>query len=114
MQILDPGDVIASMMLQIWIIFFFASVMLARKKNAAVGEKDRFVAMKVVGGKDATRLEVGYAHREIDILREITHPNIMYLIQYWEPPTELHACAAVMALSYVKGPTLESLLKIGG
>jgi serine/threonine protein kinase len=38
----------------------------------------------------------------------------MYLIEYWEPPTELHACAAVMALSYVKGPTLESLLKIGG
>jgi serine/threonine protein kinase len=92
----------------------FASVMLARKKNAAVGEKDRFVAMKVVGGKDATRLEVGYAHREIDILREITHPNIMYLVQHWEPPKELHACAAVMALSYVKGPTLECLLKIGG
>jgi hypothetical protein len=41
MQILDPGDVIASMMLQIWIIFFFASVMLARKKNTAVGEKPK-------------------------------------------------------------------------
>lgn len=92
----------------------FASVVLARKKNAAVGEKDRFVAVKVVGKKDATRLEVGYAHREIDILREITHPNIMYLVQHWEPPKELHACAAVMALSYAKGPTLELLLKIGG
>jgi serine/threonine protein kinase len=92
----------------------FASVLLACKKDAAVGEKDRFVAMKVVGKKDATRLEVGYAHREIDILREITHLNIMYLVQYWEPPKELHACAAVMALSYAKGPTLEVLLKIGG
>jgi serine/threonine protein kinase len=92
----------------------FASVLLARKKNAAVGEKDHLVAMKVVGKKDATRLEVGYAHREIDILRELTHPNIMYLVQYWEPPTDLHACAAVMALSYIKGPTLEVLLNIGG
>jgi serine/threonine protein kinase len=92
----------------------FASVLLARKKNAAVGEKDRFVAIKVVGKEDATRLEVGYAHREIDILREVTHPNIMYLVEYWEPPKELHACAAVMALSYAKGPTLAVLLKIGG
>jgi serine/threonine protein kinase len=92
----------------------FASVMLVRKKNAAAGEKDKLVAMKVVGGKDPTRQEVGYAHREIDILKEITHPNIMYLVQHWEPPKGLQACAAVMALSYAKGPTLEALLKIGG
>lgn len=88
----------------------FASVILARRKDAGKDCVDKLVAMKVVGEKDPTRQEVGYAHREIDILKELNHPNIMRLVQYWEPP----ACAAVMALSYVKGSTLESLLGIGG
>ena len=87
----------------------FASVVLARSKNSS-GE---LVAMKVVGSRNASAQEYGYAHREIDILGELQHPNIMKLIDFWE--TEDHAtCAAVMALTYSSGPTLQSLLETGG
>lgn len=92
----------------------FASVMLARKKDAKEGDKDAQVAMKIVGSKNITKQEVGYAHREIDILAEISHPNIMRLIQYWEPSADMQKCAAVMALSYAPGPTVQDLLTKGG
>jgi 3-phosphoinositide dependent protein kinase-1 len=87
----------------------FASVILARNKKS--GE---FHAIKVVGSKATTRKEMGYALREIDILAETNHPGIMKLIQHWEPPVDARMCAAVMALSYAEGPTLEKLLKLGG
>ena len=100
----------------------FASVMLARKKNPNPEDKDdeKLVAIKVAGSKYVTRQDVGYAHREIDILKELNHPNIMKLYDYWEPSSKESAstastkCAAVIALSYSRGPTLESLLRHGG
>jgi serine/threonine protein kinase len=79
----------------------FASVTLARKKNAKEGD-DKLVAIKIAGSKDSTRKDVAYAHREIDILKEIDHKNIMKLITYWEPSPKEHLCAAVIALSYHK------------
>ena len=60
-----------------------------------------------------TRSELGYARRETDILKEINHPNIMKVINYWEPEQNSKS-AAVMALSYARGPTVESLLQHGG
>ena len=100
----------------------FASVMLARKINPNPEDKDdeKLVAIKVAGSKYVTRQDVGYAHREIDILKELNHPNIMKLYDYWEPSstesasTSTTKCAAVIALSYSRGPTLESLLRHGG
>ena len=89
----------------------FASVVLARRKDTS---PEQLVAMKVAGTKEASRQEKGYAHREIDILRELDHPNIMKVLHYWEPPPESKTCAAVMALNYAKGPNLENLLKHGG
>ena len=55
-------------------------------------------------------------HRELEILQELTHPNIMALLEYWEPPpgANKNKCAAVMALSYAEGPTVEKLLRKGG
>jgi serine/threonine protein kinase len=91
----------------------FASVELARKKSPGPNE-EKFVAMKIVGSKDGvTRSELGYARRETDILKEISHPNIMKVVSYWEPEQNSKS-AAVMALGYARGPTLESLLQHGG
>ena len=99
----------------------FATVLLARQK--ATDKEEVLVAIKVVGSQAASQQEHGYAHREIDILQELQHPNIMKVYDFWEaPPTPVHkttnnnshGCAAVMALSYSRGPTLEHLLKHGG
>ena len=79
----------------------FASVTLARKKNPKAGD-DKLVAIKIAGGRDATRKDIAYAHREIDILKELKHPHIMKLIDHWEPAPKEHLCAAVIALSYHK------------
>jgi len=82
--------------------------------------------MKVVGSDSASEQEHGYAHREIDILKELQHPNIMKVLDFWEVPmihpnkessstaTHHSGCAAVIALSYARGPTLEQLIKSGG
>ena len=92
----------------------FASVTLAKRKEPnATNEK--LVAMKICGNKDATRRDLSYAHREIDILKEIKHENIMRIIDFWEPaPKEHMKCAAVIALTYHRGPTLDALLNHGG
>lgn len=91
----------------------FASVVLARRKHPdpAASKRDNLVAIKIIGGRNATKQERGYAHREIDILSELSHPRIMKLLDYWEPAAEERKCAAVMVLSYVRGPTLEFILK---
>lgn len=81
----------------------FASVDLGRSKG---GEEH---AIKLTRG--ATRVEIGYAHREMDILKELDHPYIMKLYEYWESPSR---GLAVMSLSYSSGPTLEKLLLFGG
>ncbi|CAB9512216.1 IPL1-related protein kinase 2 [Seminavis robusta] len=86
----------------------FASVLLARRKT----DHNDLVAMKVVGSPDATKQEHAYAHREIEILKELQHPHIMKVMGFWETPHS--QCAAVMALSYSRGPTLQQLIDHGG
>mmetsp|Transcript_28339 Transcript_28339/g.47025 ORF Transcript_28339/g.47025 Transcript_28339/m.47025 type:complete len:477 (+) Transcript_28339:90-1520(+) len=98
----------------------FASVILAREKD----DSKSFVAMKLVGkNKDKTRQQqLTYAHREIDILQQLSHPNIMEVIRCWDVPDQQEQAAShpstdtvcVMALKYYKGPTVESLLQYGG
>jgi serine/threonine protein kinase len=104
----------------------FASVALARLKQPSPTsqegderkkqqeEQPKLVAIKIAGSKYVTRADIGYAHREIDILKEIHHPNIMKLIDYWEPSPKELKCAAVIALSYEQGPSVEALLRHGG
>jgi serine/threonine protein kinase len=88
----------------------FACVTLAKPKNpsAAGINHPPLVAMKIVDGTSDAR---AYAHREVDILRELNHPNIMKVIDSWEPNKFE---PAVIALSYSKGPTVLALLKHGG
>ena len=100
----------------------FASVVLAKRLNgtersdgvSSSEQPEQFAALKVVGSPETSPTELGYALREIDILAELSHPCIMRLLEHWEPPPEAHQCAAVMALTYVPGPTVEKLLKRGG
>jgi serine/threonine protein kinase len=47
----------------------------------------------------------------VDILRELHHPNMMKVIESWEPNTFE---PGAIALSYSKGPTLQALLDYGG
>ncbi|GAX12052.1 hypothetical protein FisN_8Lh154 [Fistulifera solaris] len=81
----------------------FASVVLAKHKDT--GHK---VAMKIV--VSTNRQQMGYCNRELDILKELHHPNIMKLIDHWQPSEY----CAVMALSYSPGPTLLQLLRYRG
>lgn len=74
-------------------------------KHKSTGE---MVAMKIV--VSANRQQMGYYNREVDILRELSHPNIMKLIDHWRPSEY----CAVMALSYSPGPTLLHLLRFRG
>jgi serine/threonine protein kinase len=95
----------------------FATVFLAKRKSQAVEgvdagenktkEHNELVAIKLVKAK--THTETNYAHREIYILRELNHPNIMKLIECWEPHDSV--CAATMVLSYAEGKTLNYLLR---
>ena len=70
-----------------------------------------------------------YARREIEILQEVKHPSIVQLYHHWiveeedneeenndSNNTTKHdiTAAAVLVLEYVKGPTVESLLRHGG
>ena len=93
----------------------FASVILAQEKQ----KPNRMVAIKMVG--NTNKKELTYAHREVDILQELSaegpHPNIMQVLHYWEASANTgHAVtrSGVLALNYVKGPTVESLLQYGG
>lgn len=111
----------------------FASVILARPKG-----KNNKVAIKVVGGvhevgvhltakeiKEQRDKAVLYARREIEILNQLEHPNIVGLFHHWiaesaedddktKNPRKDDLTAAVLVLEYAKGPTVESLLKHGG
>jgi serine/threonine protein kinase len=93
----------------------FGSVVLARSKQDD-GASSKFVAVKVVGSATYDMKDIEYAHREIDILKELDHPNIVKLLKYWEAGAKSSSdkCAAVMSLSFVQGPTVLYLLQRGG
>jgi serine/threonine protein kinase len=126
----------------------FASVVLARnKKNNKQQQQQQQqqqtkVAIKVVGcaandndddnnsnAIQAVAAASLYAQREIEILKQIDHPNIVKLFNHWIAGVDdddddnngdntssliTKTAAAVLVLEYVKGPTVESLLRYGG
>jgi serine/threonine protein kinase len=112
-------------------------------ENPDGSSKNNKVAIKVVGGIhdvgiDLTFAEIKqqrdqavlYARREIEILTHVHHRNIVRLFHHWIVKSEDEnenenesetknirkhdLTAAVLVLEYVKGPTVESLLKHGG
>ena len=125
----------------------FASVVLARNKNKnnkQQPQQQTKVAIKVVGcaandndddnNNNASIQAIAaaslYAQREIEILKQIDHPNIVKLFNHWIAGVDddddddnngdntssliTKTTAAVLVLEYVKGPTVESLLRYGG
>lgn len=86
----------------------FACVLLGKSKKPVKDKDEEYVAIKIV---DGTEDDWAYSHREADILRHLHHPNIMRVVNSWEP-NEYEPGA--MALSYAKGPTIQALLLHGG
>ena len=95
----------------------FAAVVLAKRKtnnnnnndneNNNKNNNNKLVALKRVAA--STTVEQGYAHREIDILTQLEHPNMMKLLECVD--TDGLESAVVLVLSYARGPTLESILR---
>lgn len=76
------------------------------------------VAIKIVDGetdnddgRDDNYDNTAYARREVTILQALNHPNIVKVVESWEP---LYGEPGAMALTYSEGPTLQSLLDKGG
>ncbi len=84
----------------------FATVVLAKRKLVNEGIDAELVAIKMV--KARTNTQTQYAHREMYILRELNHPNIVKLIETWEPQDSIFS--ATMVLSNAEGRTLDYLL----
>ena len=80
------------------------------------------VAIKVVGHPHNKKIssfqemsEAGYFRREISVLQEISHPNIIKCLKVIEDTNPNSACAPYcMVLEYCRGPTVEQMLNYGG
>jgi len=83
-----------------------------KKKKNDPDSNSNFVAIKIVGG--STPSERGYARREIYILQQLQHSNMVRLLESYESSLREEKSHIAMILSYAKGPTLESLLRQGG
>ena len=80
------------------------------------------VAIKVVGhphnkivSSFQEMSEAGYFHREISVLQELSHPNIVKYLKVIEDTTPNSSCAPYcIVLEYCHGPTVERMIKYGG
>ena len=83
---------------------------------------DKLVAIKVVGHPHNQKInsflqmaESGYFHREVSILKELSHPRIVKCLEVFEDFDEQSTCAPyTIVLEFCRGPTLEKLIKHGG
>jgi len=112
----------------------FGAVWLAETKKSSTStppaegnaEKSEYVAIKLVGhaltipiSKFEMFSEQGYFRREVEVLREISHPRIINLLQCIEEDKEEskedtpEASPYCLILEYCAGPTLEQLIKHG-
>jgi serine/threonine protein kinase len=82
--------------------------MLAKTKGTSTTDENHLVAIKLV--KAGTDKDTNYAHREIYILKEISHTNIMTIIESFEPTNPDQSGVAAIVLNYAKGKSLEFLL----
>ncbi len=96
----------------------FGSVWLARRNVKLEHEKSKLAAIKLIGGRNATSSTASYALREISILSELSHPNIVHLVETFEQDVKNGDKDSVkeyiIAMSYAPGYTLEELLKYRG
>lgn len=96
----------------------FGSVWLARRNVKLEHEKSKLAAIKVIGGRNATSSTASYALREIAILSELSHPNIVCLVESFEQDGKNGDKGSlkehIIAMSYAPGYTLEELLNYRG
>lgn len=86
------------------------------------GNESKHVAIKVVGHPHNQKIssfqemsEAGYFHREVSVLQEISHPNIIKCLKVIEDKDPNSSCAPYcMVLEYCRGPTVEKILNYGG
>jgi len=92
----------------------FGDVWLGETVYGASAEKlDNLVAIKKVD--TSTKVGEAYAAREITVLKELHHPNIVKLIKVFDSEKDDPSLTcSFIALSFAKGPTLEQVLKEGG
>lgn len=91
----------------------FGAVWMAQKKEMSNsdGDDDEFVALKSIDmSLPSSR---AYCLREIAVLREIRHPNIVRLIKAYESTTPNADCRVVV-LSLARGPNIDALIDHGG
>jgi len=68
-----------------------------------------FVAIKILD--TSTGIANSYAQREIEILRELDHPNCITFFNSYQ--CDVNHCSVIVT-NFVEGPTLYSLLQMGG
>ena len=87
-----------------------------------VSTSSDLVAIKVVGHAHNQKIssfleasEAGYFHREVSVLREISHHRIIKCLEVFEDHDPNSSCAPFcMVLEYFPGPTVEQMLDYGG
>lgn len=89
----------------------FGEVWLVKSKRADENGKHEYAAIKGVGIHNEE--EGATAAREMAILKELNHPNIVELLHDYEPASP-EASGRYMALSYVQGPDIGQLLEERG
>ena len=87
----------------------FGEVWLCRHRH--LKGNDEFVAIK--GVSIQTECQGATAAREMAILSELSHPNIVRLLHGYDPASE-RAKGRYMALSFVNGPDVGALLEERG
>ena len=105
----------------------FGSVWLARRNVKLEHEKSKLAAIKVIGGRNTQSSTASYALREIAILSELSHPNIVRIVESFEQDgknndgnndnTKKGSAVFkeyIIAMSYAPGYTLEELLNYRG
>lgn len=89
----------------------FGEVWLAKSK--APGENGKCISVAIKGVSIQNENEGATAAREIAILSELNHPNIIKLLHDYAPASPA-ARGRYMALSYVNGPDIGQLLEVRG
>jgi serine/threonine protein kinase len=108
----------------------FGAVWLAKSRSKddmnQDNSSDNYVAIKLVGHAPKYAIssferagEAGYFHREVEVLKEISHPHIVKLIRVIEESKDEQANVPdaspyCMVLTYCRGPTLEQIIAHGG
>mmetsp|Transcript_9127 Transcript_9127/g.12259 ORF Transcript_9127/g.12259 Transcript_9127/m.12259 type:complete len:468 (-) Transcript_9127:302-1705(-) len=92
----------------------FGTIWLVRKKHDGVAGGDGDDAYFAIKGIDLSKKNSArYAEREIDILSEVRHPNIIQMVHAYDqtPPTSK---VRFVVMTLARGPSVGDVIKSGG